>query len=61
MLIKDCEGCRFRIWMVGIGQGVRCGHPDHREITYVGSQPPVISKIVDCRLYTAETKPEKEK
>ena len=56
MLLKECEGCAYRIWMVGIGQGIRCNHPEHREITYVGAQPPTISKIKDCQLYKPEVK-----
>ncbi|MCO8122621.1 nucleoside triphosphate pyrophosphohydrolase family protein [Stieleria sp. TO1_6] len=27
---KTCLSCRFKMWMVGIGQGVQCKHPENR-------------------------------
>ncbi len=26
---KICLNCRYLLWMVGIGQGVRCCHPEN--------------------------------
>jgi hypothetical protein len=28
---KVCFNCRYMYWGVGVGQGVRCAHLEHRE------------------------------
>jgi hypothetical protein len=28
---RVCLNCRFLLWMVGIGQGVRCRHPANEQ------------------------------
>ncbi|MGA1198428.1 MAG: hypothetical protein ACO36I_18220 [Candidatus Latescibacterota bacterium] len=28
---KVCYNCKYMFWGVGVGQGVRCWHPEHRE------------------------------
>ena len=45
MLSSYCTNCKFVMWAVGIGQGIRCNHPDVRED---GKLPPIISEIRDC-------------
>lgn len=31
MLSKDCKDCSYMQWMVGIGQGIRCSHPENQK------------------------------
>lgn len=31
MLSNICKDCKHVIWMVSIGQGVRCSHPDNQK------------------------------
>jgi hypothetical protein len=49
MLIKECQGCSYLHWGVGIGIGVRCTHPQHR--TERKLPIPLISEVEDCKLY----------
>ncbi len=49
MLSKDCGQCSYCIWMVGIGQGIRCNHPEN-ELDKEGiHRKPIISYIKDCK------------
>lgn len=49
MLIKDCRGCEFQKWMVGIGFGVRCKHPENQKYINMeeshNKMPVIISNI----------------
>ena len=47
MLIKECEGCRYLIKLIGLGLGVRCNHPDRRENDKL---IPIISTIDNCKI-----------
>lgn len=48
MTSEFCKDCKFVVWMVGIGQGIRCQHP---KLYKPGEEPlPVISSIEDCRM-----------
>ena len=31
MLSKDCIDCKYVVWMVALGQGVRCSHTEHKK------------------------------
>jgi hypothetical protein len=37
---KVCANCKYMLWMVGIGQGVRCGYKLKN-----GKLPPIISHL----------------
>lgn len=53
---KVCYNCKHLLWMIGIGQGLRCGHPKERgDLKF----PPIIPKRTHtCGLF--ETKELKE-
>lgn len=50
MLVNDCQGCKHVAWMVGIGQGIRCRHPENikQPNHHQQSKLPLISEIKDC-------------
>tara|TARA_Y100000310_G_C20335130_1_gene647135 strand:+ start:173 stop:373 length:201 start_codon:yes stop_codon:yes gene_type:complete len=43
---KVCMNCEHMIWMVGIGFGVRCGHPKRRQ--YGNNVPLIPSRTYTC-------------
>ena len=47
MLIKECEDCIYLVKIIGLGLGVRCSHPDRREVDKL---IPVISTIDKCKI-----------
>lgn len=48
MLINECNGCKYLIWQIAIGLGVRCGHPDRK----VENELPItINKVIDCKQF----------
>lgn len=49
----ECRDCKYVKWMVGIGLGVRCGHPKREPEEGIA---PVISQIKDCQLKETITK-----
>ncbi|WP_144055623.1 hypothetical protein [Octadecabacter antarcticus] len=49
MLIKQCKGCRYLIWNIGVGQGVKCSNRKNWD----NDKPPQIGSIQDCQLYEA--------
>ena len=49
MLIADCKGCSYLHWAIGIGLGVRCTHPEHRNEAKLPI--PLISAVENCTLY----------
>jgi len=51
LLSSECKGCSYVHWAVGIGQGIRCTHPDHRTT----AQPPIplICDVIDCQKFKA--------
>ena len=51
MLMADCKGCIHRLWMVGIGQGVRCKHEDNQQYRKVNNLPVIISYVPECTYY----------
>lgn len=53
MLTKDCEGCKYRLWMVGIGQGVRCSNEENQKYKEKESNMPIIISYVpeNCSFY----------
>ena len=58
MLTKDCKNCSYLIWMIGVGQGVRCGHPGNQKYKPNDSNnlPVIISYIPsDCNYNTSES------
>ena len=44
MLIKDCKTCKYCAWLVGVGQGVRCGN----QLNWDDGYAPQISRVKDC-------------
>ena len=49
MLSKDCKDCKYLIWLVGIGQGIRCKKPENQ---IKNSKLPInISYIKECKYY----------
>jgi len=63
MLSKDCKKCKWVIWMVGIGQGVRCNHPQNEHFNKHdpkykkdGIQKPIISCIPNGCTFEKEGK-----
>ena len=50
MLTEHCRDCKNVIWMVGLGLGVRCSHPDNKEYSKT-NLPPLISSVFDCKIY----------
>lgn len=57
MLIAGCKGCSYLHWAIGIGLGVRCTHPEHRNEAH--PPMPLISAITDCQLYKARASSQK--
>ena len=47
MQISECKGCRYLIWNLGVGQGIRCGNRKN----WSGDRPPQIGEVDDCNLY----------
>jgi hypothetical protein len=58
MLIKECDGCRYLIRMIGVGLGVRCNHPTRRPQEGL---IPVISTIDNCQIKETHHQVEKNK
>ena len=54
MKIIDCKDCKWVLWMVGIGLGVRCDHPKNNK---EGDVPIIISRIPKgCEYKTVKCK-----
>jgi len=52
MLTKDCSGCKFVFWAIGIGQGVRCNHKENVKYRPEDKTGPVIiSYVPKCEFY----------
>ena len=47
MQISECKGCRFLIWNLGVGLGIRCGNRKN----WSCERPPQIGEVIDCNLY----------
>ena len=48
MLSKECKTCKHVFWVVGIGQGVRCRHPENQKYKSEDDNqniPVIISRI----------------
>ena len=45
--MKDCKGCKYKLHLIGIGQGVRCSHPDNQKykIDKKDKRPVIISFV----------------
>ncbi len=58
MLIKDCQNCKSMVWMVGVGQGVRCSQKDNQKETKysINGKLPLISEISDCSFFEEKVK-----
>jgi hypothetical protein len=46
MLSKDCKSCTYCLWVVGIGQGVRCKHIENQKYKGKESEIPIIISYV---------------
>lgn len=47
MRISECKGCRYLIWNLGVGQGIRCGNRKN----WSCDRPPQIGAVHDCIHY----------
>ncbi len=60
MLTDDCRRCKHMVWMVGIGFGVRCRHPDNQHYKLAKddqNMDVLISRVPDnCLLREAKWK-----
>ena len=47
MLIKTCRGCKYYVWMVGIGLGVRCTKEENQKYKdgHLKNLPVIISLV----------------
>jgi len=48
MLIKECNGCQYKINLIALGFGVRCNHKENQKGEK--SLPILISKVNNCKL-----------
>ena len=48
MLMEQCKSCKHVVWLVALGQEVRCKHPDHNRLDHI---PIPISEIKDCKKF----------
>lgn len=57
---KICYNCQYLAWLIGVGQGIRCGHQTKKE---EGKIPPLVpSRFHTCDLFEFNIKPKnKEK
>lgn len=52
---KVCYNCRYLAWLIGVGQGLRCGHPSKRE---EGKKAPLVpSRDYTCELFVNISNP----
>jgi len=56
MLSKDCKGCKYCVWMVALGLGIRCSHEENQKYKpkdeKLQNLPVVISHITEnCEFY----------
>ena len=56
---KICVNCKHLIWMVGIGQGLKCGHPS--KATKSGLPKSIPSKFHSCKSFQSKEKIENSK
>lgn len=44
MLSSDCINCKHVVWLIALGQGVRCKHPENQKYKKEGttSKTPVV-------------------
>lgn len=49
MISEDCKNCKHVLWLLALGLGVRCKHPDR----YAGSGLPsnTIKDFTDCEKF----------
>jgi len=61
MLSKECKRCKNVVWMVALGQGVRCKHPENQKYKPKSANklPVIISYIPNECPYFKEMKNEK--
>jgi len=44
---KICYNCKYLAWLISVGQGLRCGHPDKRK-------EDKLPELVPSRFHTCE-------
>lgn len=48
MLSAQCKECKYVVWMVALGQGIRCKHPENQKYKNESDSqkmPVVISRV----------------
>lgn len=46
---RICYNCKYLAWLIGVGQGLRCGHKSRRE---PGNHAPLVpSRFHTCELF----------
>jgi len=56
---KICYNCKYLAWLIGVGQGLRCGHPDNRQD---GNNPPLVpGRFHTCNLFEFKVGPKSKK
>jgi len=52
---KICYNCKNLVWLVALGQGIRCGHPTKVE---EGKIPPLVpSRFHTCEVFEFKIEP----
>lgn len=46
---KICLNCKHLLWMIGIGQGLKCGHPERS--TKTGMPRNIPRRDFSCKLF----------
>jgi len=59
MMIADCRNCKYVVWLIGIGQGVRCRKEENQQYLPEKQRSPlIISHIPKCDYYKKRIKNE---
>ena len=49
MKTSECKHCKYVVWLIGLGQGVRCNKDENQKFLPEGKlRPVVISQIPSC-------------
>jgi hypothetical protein len=53
MTVTECKGCKYSVWLIGIGQGVRCYKTENQKYLPEKQVSPVlIGHISKCAFHT---------
>ena len=54
--LEYCKNCSYCVWLIGVGQGVMCHHPDNQKYLLENQSSPVLVGLTpdDCEFQNSD-------